>query len=89
LLPKPILFEIKTKTSASDVQKGLGQLLLYEKILEREVRKILLLPSMPKASIVAYLKESDVDVLTHGSRGKRSKFSSLESLFKSAIVPRT
>jgi hypothetical protein len=58
-----------------------GQLLLYEKILKAEVRKILLLPSRPKVFLVEALREFDIDVLTYDPSGKISKFASLKSLF--------
>jgi hypothetical protein len=85
LFAKPILFEIKTQASASDIQKGLGQLLLYEKILKTEVRKILLLPSMPKAFLVETLREFGVDVLTYDTGGRISKFSSLRDCSNRSI----
>ncbi|WP_369720154.1 hypothetical protein AB8Z38_23500 [Bradyrhizobium sp. LLZ17] len=40
----PILFEIKVTPDASDIQRGIGQLFLYEKLLGRSHRKILVLP---------------------------------------------
>lgn len=40
-----VLFEIKTAVTASDIYGAVGQLVLYERILDRSYRKVLVLPS--------------------------------------------
>lgn len=41
---RPVLFEIKADASAGAVQQGLGQLLLYERLLKGAFTKVLVLP---------------------------------------------
>jgi len=64
LLAKPILFESKQRYPRPIFKRGWPVCCSMKKILERPFRKILLLPSMPKPSLVAHLREFDVDVLT-------------------------
>ncbi|MDA9492369.1 hypothetical protein XI08_25595 [Bradyrhizobium sp. CCBAU 11361] len=60
-----ILFEIKCDTQASDIQRGLGQLLLYEQMLQKRHRKVLLVPEKPRSDITRHLTDLGIEVLDY------------------------
>ena len=61
-----LLLEIKTGTTAADVYAGIGQLVLYPKLLTRlsGYRRILLLPGTPRDPLIAAIRECGVEL--HG-----------------------
>lgn len=64
---KPLLIEIKTSISAADVHTGVGQLLLYSRLipgLDQHV-KVLLLPKMPAAQVVDAIAATGIVVHTY------------------------
>ena len=65
----PMLFEIKVGISASDLQRAIGQLFLYEKLLGRNHRKILVIPSVVAGSLASAIDALDVRTLTFERRG--------------------
>ena len=68
------LFEVKTSTQASDIQRGLGQLILYEKLLKRPHKKVLLLPKRPSPQISKYLGELNIRIVIFKSSNRGITF---------------
>lgn len=60
----PVLIEIKTGNSASDIYEGIGQLLIYRQMLglPARCRLVLLLPQWPSAPVGAALRSLGVTV---------------------------
>ncbi|TPI27878.1 hypothetical protein FJ414_28240 [Mesorhizobium sp. B3-1-6] len=58
-----LLFEIKADASASDIQRALGQLQLYEHLSGQVCRKIMVLPEAPPAPIVQALSVLGIELL--------------------------
>ncbi len=71
------LFEIKSDTAASSVQQGIGQLLLYEALLGRRFRKVLVLPA-PLPAFSGVLNKLKIEVLTYTRKGRSVSFSERE-----------
>jgi hypothetical protein len=69
-----ILFEIKSDMEASDLQRGLGQLLLYEAMLKRKHTKILLLPEQPPPAIAEPIAKMGVQIVTFRNRTGKISF---------------
>lgn len=75
-----VLVEMKTSTSAADVYTGLGQLLLYHRmlVLPKTCKLVLLLPQPPSACLRDTLKTLGVTVALYsvgaGAVGKRIGF---------------
>ncbi|MDZ4373406.1 MAG: hypothetical protein U1C74_18555 [Phenylobacterium sp.] len=65
----PVLFEIKSDASAGSIQQGLGQLLLYEKLLNGAFTKVLVLPHGEDGDLEAAAKALGVRILRYGHRG--------------------
>jgi hypothetical protein len=59
------LIEIKTAVSASDYMKAVGQLLVYEKRLKRDYRKILILPKGMRATARDVLVSLDIVIVDY------------------------
>lgn len=59
-----LLLEIKSGTTAADAYTGVGQLILYPKLLPQlsDHRRILLLPGSPPAALVAAIGECGVEL---------------------------
>lgn len=64
-----VLFEIKADMEASDLQRGLGQLLLYEAMLGCRHAKILLLPARPPRELAEPISKMGVNIVTFGIKG--------------------
>lgn len=79
-----MLFEIKCDIQASDIQRGLGQLLLYESMLEKPHRKVLLLPENPQSDIMPHLTALNVEVSVYKAKGDAITFPSLQKRFLTA-----
>lgn len=69
-----ILFEIKSATTAGDISQGVGQLLIYERLLGARYRKILVLPQGARELLKPVLKALGVDVLEYTLAGRRIAF---------------
>jgi hypothetical protein len=65
----PLLFEIKADAMASDIQRALGQLQLYEHLGGRACRKIMVLPEAPAEPIVRALSALGLELLLFERRG--------------------
>ncbi|MFG1210921.1 hypothetical protein V5F72_00690 [Xanthobacter flavus] len=63
------LFEIKADATASDIQRALGQLQLYEYLGGKACRKIMVLPEAPDAPIARALSALDIEMLLFTRRG--------------------
>lgn len=59
-----LLLEIKTDTTAADIYTGIGQLVVYPKLLPRLSghRRILLLPGSPSGALVEAIRDCGVDL---------------------------
>lgn len=64
---RQLLVEIKTGVKATDVYSGLGQLMVYSRLLPSlaEHDRILLLPGLPAAPLVEALEDCNVHVYTY------------------------
>lgn len=71
-----IMFEIKTESKATDIQRGVGQLVLYEKMLGRSFDKVLLLPTLPSPPVVKYLAELGVRIVAFKRSHRKITFGS-------------
>ena len=62
-----LLVEIKTDSTAADVYAGIGQLMVYPKLLPRLSghRRILLLPAAPSAALVEAIRECGVELCSY------------------------
>jgi hypothetical protein len=76
-----ILFEIKCDIQASDIQRGLGQLLLYERMLKKPCRKVLLVPEKPHSDIMPYLAALEIEVSVYKGNGGVITFPGLRKRF--------
>ena len=65
----PLLFEIKVDATASDIQRALGQLQLYERLGGKACRKIMVLPEAPNASIARALSALGIELLLFSRQG--------------------
>lgn len=70
----PLLFEIKADATASDIQRALGQLQLYEHLGGQPCRKIMVLPEAPGRPIAKALAALDIEMLLFTRRGTAVRF---------------
>ncbi|MBY0509226.1 MAG: hypothetical protein K2P94_03650 [Rhodospirillaceae bacterium] len=70
-----ILFEIKSAGGASSIQQGVGQLLMYEDLLEKSYRKAIVLPLEPPSKILQAMGSLGVKLVTFEKSGRTFKFS--------------
>jgi len=68
-LQDTLLFEIKADATASDIQRALGQLQLYEHLGGRACRKIMVLPEAPRPAIALALSALGIELLLFQRRG--------------------
>lgn len=63
-----LLIEIKTDSTAADVYTGIGQLVVYPKLLPRlsSHRRVLLLPGSPTAALVEAIRECGIELHSYG-----------------------
>ena len=71
-----VLFEIKTELTTSDVQKAIGQLFFYEKLLNKMHKKVLVLPDQPNLETGKALKALGLSILRYQKRGRSIDFDS-------------
>ncbi|MCY4515195.1 MAG: hypothetical protein OXC69_08710 [Candidatus Tectomicrobia bacterium] len=64
----PVLFEIKVSITAADIQTAIGQLFIYEQLLGRNYRKVLVIPEKLSQRIASAVKSLSVEVLTFSQR---------------------
>jgi hypothetical protein len=76
-----ILFEIKCDIQAPDIQRGLGQLLLYERMLKRPYRKVLLVPKELPPNIMLHLTALKINVSVYRNNRGAITFPSLQKAF--------
>lgn len=64
--PSSILVEIKTGASAADIYEGVGQLVLYSRMLGlSDYRRMLLLPGKPSATLVSAVEAEGLMISTY------------------------
>ncbi|WP_127966540.1 hypothetical protein [Agrobacterium sp. RS6] len=64
--PSNILIEIKTQASAADIYEGVGQLVLYSRMLGlSDYRRILLLPRKPSATLMTAVEAEGLMISTY------------------------
>lgn len=68
-LQDTLLFEIKADATASDIQRALGQLQLYEHLGGQVCRKIMVLPEAPGQTIARALSALGIELLLFERRG--------------------
>lgn len=68
-LQDTLLFEIKADATASDIQRALGQLQLYEHLGGQLCRKIMVLPEAPPDPIARALSALGIELLLFERRG--------------------
>lgn len=66
----PVLFEIKVSNTASELQRAVGQLLLYEKLLKSAHRKVLVLPEPLDPGLAWAVQGLGLTVLPFTRKGK-------------------
>jgi hypothetical protein len=71
---KPVLFEIKVTTTASDLQCAVGQLLLYERLLQGAHQKVIVLPESIKGYLKTVLRDLDLKILVYTQKSKVVNF---------------
>jgi hypothetical protein len=76
LSKQPILFEIKSSDSAPELQRAVGQLLLYEKLLKGPHLKVLVYPQSEKSTdkLKSVLEALNITVLGFSGRGRSVRF---------------
>lgn len=74
LAVKPLLFEIKTDTTARSIYEALGQLILYEQLLEKEHQKVLVVPGAVSATFAQVLESLGISVLEAHKPGRSFTF---------------
>lgn len=89
--PSRILVEIKTSASAADIYEGVGQLVLYSRMLDlSDHRRILLLPGKPSATLVSAVEAEGLMISTYkatkSGKGLDVEFS--EELLSQCGLPR-
>lgn len=65
----PLLFEIKADATASDIQRALGRLQLYEHLTGQACRKVMVLPEVPGDLIMRALSALGIELLLFERRG--------------------
>jgi hypothetical protein len=79
LSKRPILFEIKSSESAAELQRAVGQLLLYEKLLNALHLKVLVYPQSEKSTdrLKGPLEKLNIHVLPYSLEGRAVRFDPL------------
>ena len=71
---KRILFEIKAGSDAYSIQQAVGQLHLYEKLLRKPYKKVLVRPSALPFELIRPFRELGVAVLVFSRVGRKIHF---------------
>jgi hypothetical protein len=69
-----VLFEIKSDGTSSDLQRAVGQLLLYEKLLGKKYIKVIVLPEPPNAAITKAIDALGLASLIYLKKGRSISF---------------
>ncbi len=69
-----VLIEIKCTTLAHDIQRATGQLCLYERLLGKSYRKVLVVPAFPPKSLMDALGHLGIQILPYTKKGQRISF---------------
>lgn len=69
----PLLFEIKSRLTASELQCAVGQLFIYEKLLGKRHKKVLVLPKSLSPILAEAIRQLKLEVLTYQERGETVK----------------
>ncbi|MEI9416853.1 MULTISPECIES: hypothetical protein [unclassified Mesorhizobium] len=75
--PVPRLFEIKTAAGSSDYLKAIGQLIVYERLLKRGFRKMMVVPKDLPPALKEILESLEIGVVTYGTKKGTPLFSGL------------
>ncbi|QXC52615.1 hypothetical protein KHC17_25845 (plasmid) [Agrobacterium salinitolerans] len=89
--PSRILVEIKTGASAADIYEGVGQLVLYSRMLDlSDYRRILLLPGKPSATLAHAVEAEGLMISTYKAvmNGKTVHVEFSEELLSQCGLPR-
>jgi hypothetical protein len=70
----PVLFEIKVTNIASELQRAVGQLMLYEKLLKSTHCKVLVLPETLEPGLASAVQGLGLRVLPFTRKGKTIDF---------------
>lgn len=62
---QPILFEIKSDESVSELQRAVGQLLIYEKLLGLSHKKVLVVPRKANLDYINAIEQMNIEFLTY------------------------
>jgi hypothetical protein len=76
----PILFEIKTDTSARAIYEALGQLILYEQLVGKDHRKVLIVPGAVSTTFAPILAALEIAILEARRSGRSYAFPALNQL---------
>ena len=66
----PLLFEIKSRLTASELQCAVGQLFIYEKLLGKRYKKVLVLPKSLSPELAQAVRQLKLEVLTYREHGE-------------------
>ncbi|TLX15785.1 hypothetical protein [Rhizobium sp. MHM7A] len=69
-----ILFEIKTSNGASDILKAAGQLIVYEKLLKKPYRKMVVIPTGVNMRQRSLLESLDIEIIDFAADGVSYSF---------------
>jgi hypothetical protein len=70
----PILFEIKSGIRAADLQTAVGQLLLYEKLIGRKFRKVIVVRDDVPTRLNEPIHQLGIEMLQYSQRGRSIHF---------------
>ncbi|WP_132563061.1 hypothetical protein [Rhizobium sullae] len=70
----PILFELKTGNSADDLLKAVGQLVVYEKLIGRKCRRIMVLPAGVRGANRELITSLDIEIVDYHRDAKAITF---------------
>ncbi len=68
-----VLFEVKSDYGPTSVYGGIGQLFVYERLLEEPYQKVLVLPNRPNADLQAAIDSLKIDCLIFVQKGTRGQ----------------
>ena len=60
----PVLFKIKVKITAADLQTAVGQLFLYEQLLDEDYRKVLVISEQLSRALASAVEHLGIEILT-------------------------
>lgn len=69
-----LLFEIKSRARPKDLFEGVGQLSIYERLLGKDYRKILVVPRGASAALRTVVGALDIEILEFEAKGRKIVF---------------